>query len=86
MAAPGGEAIKRDAWGLLNRFCEAPVEHRGVEYWVRKLDESRWEWTIYPSKNSRVSKARGTVRGSRDDAEAACKREIDSGLDGISVQ
>jgi len=59
------------------------MEHRGVEYAIRKIADNQWEWTIYGSKSSGAGKVRGTVTGTREDAEAACKREIDSGLDGF---
>lgn len=56
------------------------MEHRGFEYGIRQTGDGQWEWTIYPRKE-RSGVVRGKVTGTREQAEMACKREIDLGLD-----
>jgi hypothetical protein len=55
------------------------MKHRGVRYEIRKIADNEWQWTFYFKKSPGIGKVRGTVTGTRDDAEVVCKRTIDSG-------
>lgn len=58
------------------------MEHRGIEFEVREFEPSKWPWTIYPKKELSPKIIGDEVCGTREAAVAACKREIDNGLDG----
>jgi hypothetical protein len=55
------------------------MNHRGVEYAIKEAVPGKWQWTIYPKKEQQDKVAR-TGFASREEAEVACKKEIDSGL------
>lgn len=61
-------------------------EYRGAEYMITALGGGhRWEWAFYPQKDEGQAQ-RGEVIGTANQAEAACKRAIDTWRDGkISV-
>ena len=59
------------------------MKHRNIDYGIREISPTEWEWTIYPKKEDGAI-VRRNVTGTREQAEAACKREIDAGLDGHS--
>jgi hypothetical protein len=50
--------------------------YRGIEYTLDMRGPSEWEWKYYPRLGTGTIMSR-TVMGTRSDAEAACKREID---------
>jgi hypothetical protein len=61
-------------------FKRHRMKYRGVNYGLKKLEPSdpeKWEWKIYPKKEM-GNVVRGEVIGTRDEAEAACKKEIDA--------
>jgi hypothetical protein len=53
--------------------------YRGVEFAITKGDDEQWNWTFYPKKNNGIVQ-RGQVKGTREQAEGACKKAIDAWL------
>lgn len=53
--------------------------YRGLEFSVRRLDEGRWEWAVYPKKEE-GARFSGSVGGNQEKAIAACKVAIDRWL------
>lgn len=53
--------------------------YRGIEYGVHEGENGVWRWNYYP-KVERGSKGSGTIKGTREEAIAACKAAIDQWL------
>ena len=51
--------------------------YRGVEFGLWTLDGGKTRWTFYPKKG-KGEKQSGVVTGDDDEAEAACKKAIDT--------
>jgi hypothetical protein len=61
------------------------VKYRDTDYGIEEFGPSKWGWTIYPKKEvgpKVVSIMEHMPYESYALAEAACKAEIDRGLDG----
>jgi hypothetical protein len=57
------------------------VDHRGIDFEVVEVSPFRWRWTIYGKKSSHVGKVMREVTGTRQEAVANCKLEIDRKLE-----
>jgi hypothetical protein len=57
------------------------MKHREIEYALKQLGPDKWQWTIHPRTGQGV--VRREIKGTREQAEAACKKEIDAGLQRI---
>ncbi|HTF45491.1 MAG TPA: hypothetical protein VK641_16415 [Terriglobales bacterium] len=53
--------------------------HKGVEYGVTDLKDGKWSWDFYPKKDDGAAQS-GETRGTREQAEIACKSAIDAWL------
>ena len=51
--------------------------YKGVEYGVQQVGPDEWKWTIYPKVGSDIAAKRGKVRGTLEEAAAACKAAIE---------
>lgn len=60
---------------------EADVRHRDIDYEVREIAPSRWRWTIYPKIEDGPKVVGESEYQSSELAGAACRAEIDQGLD-----
>jgi hypothetical protein len=49
--------------------------YRGIEYFVRDLDDGHWQWAVYPRMGENANSA--GVEKIREEAIAACKAEIE---------
>jgi hypothetical protein len=59
---------------------EDPMKHREIDYQTKQLADGSWQWTILP-KGSRGRPIISQQRyATQDDADQACKDEIDRGL------
>jgi hypothetical protein len=58
------------------------MKHRKIEYGLKPLGQDKWQWTIYPRIGHGV--VCKEIKGSREQAEAECKKAIDEGLDGVT--
>jgi hypothetical protein len=56
------------------------LPHRGIEYALYLDDDKTWHWSTHAKIESGLGVERGTVRGSREDAKAACRAAIDKQL------
>ena len=56
------------------------MEYRGIEYSLKKITDTEWQWKFYPPKAMELSSKDGT-EGSKGAAEEACKEAIDVLLD-----
>jgi hypothetical protein len=54
--------------------------YRGVEYGVFERAPGDWEWTYHPKMWSSGEITRGSAKGDREAAIAACKAAIDAWL------
>jgi hypothetical protein len=59
---------------------ERSVDHRGTNFDVVEVSRYRWRWIIYPKKSLRLGKVVREVTGTRQEAIASCKLEIDRKL------
>jgi hypothetical protein len=59
---------------------ERSMDHRGTNFEVVELSPMKWRWTIYPKKSSAIGKVTREVTGTRQQATANCKLEIDRKL------
>lgn len=57
----------------------ATRKYRSVEYKMIQRGTEGWVWTYYPEVGTGLKQS-GMATGSRDDAELACKRAIDTFL------
>jgi hypothetical protein len=53
--------------------------YRGIEYGVHEEENGTWRWNYYP-KVEHGPKGSGTIKGTREEAIAACKAAIDQWL------
>jgi hypothetical protein len=53
--------------------------HKGVEYGLTDLEDGKWSWDFYPKKDDGAAQS-GETRGTREQAEIACKSAIDAWL------
>lgn len=56
------------------------MKYREVEYAVKEINPGKWQWTIFPKKEQHGIVRRADFYASREEAEDACKKEIDKGL------
>ncbi len=54
-------------------------KYRGVEYDVHRSDNGRWQWTVYPDRREGIPF--GDLVENEVEAQAACRAEIDAGLE-----
>jgi hypothetical protein len=57
------------------------MQHRNLEFDVVEVPPHKWRWTIYPKKSLGLGKVEREVWGTRRDAVAQCKLEIDRKLE-----
>ena len=57
------------------------MDHRGTNFEVVEVSPYRWRWIIYPKKSLRLGKVVREVTGTRQEAIANCKLEIDRKLE-----
>ena len=61
---------------------ELSMKHRDIEFDIKEIEPHKWGWTIY-QKIEKGPKVVGETRyRSREQAVAACKKEIGRALDG----
>lgn len=54
-------------------------DHKCVEYGLTDLKDCKWSWDFCPKKDDGAAQS-GETRGTREQAEAACKSAIDAWL------
>jgi hypothetical protein len=52
------------------------MDYLGFEYRIRARGRNEWQWEFYSKKGDVISVRSGTVKGSQDKAEVACKKAI----------
>jgi hypothetical protein len=57
------------------------MKYRDIEFGVKQIEQSKWRWTIYWKIELHAKVIGQETYESRDQAIAACKKEIDHGLD-----
>jgi hypothetical protein len=68
----------------IERMAEGAMggKHRGVDFFVKQLKPSEWQWTYYPKMlGGPVDPKVSGVSETQGQAEAACKKAIDERLD-----
>jgi hypothetical protein len=53
--------------------------HKGIEYDLTDLRDGKWSWDFYPKKDDGAAQS-GETKGTREQAETACKSAIDAWL------
>ena len=57
------------------------MDHRGTDFEVVEVSPLKWRWTIYPKKSSHIGAVTRGVTGTRQQAIAQCRLEIDRKLE-----
>ena len=57
------------------------MDHRGTDFEVVEVSPLKWRWTIYPKKSSHIGAVTREVTGTRQQAIAQCRLEIDRKLE-----
>ena len=52
--------------------------YRSVEFGLQTLDDGKTKWTIYPRRKGTTVVEIGIVNGGDDEAEAVCRKIIDT--------
>jgi hypothetical protein len=63
----------------MNRPLADKYGYRGIEYGVHEEESGVWQWNYYP-KVEHGPKGSGTIRGTQEEAIAACRAAIDQWL------